>query len=441
MYNTIIEVFIKNYNIIIFGNKSLLILTKHDPTMTPVLIMDKHFNFTVKNLNELQNAKKGSRVTYYDTNVVGLSVRVTTTGVKSFVVRKFMNNKAVRTTLGHYPAMTIAQARVAARAVLNTISSGVNPNHQKIAQRIKSVTLQEAMNDYISNRNHALKPKTIKDYRSIFIGYLSDWSNKELVNITRSMVVVKHRSIGKKSIYRANATMRLLRAIFNFAITEYESSNDIPIITHNPVQKLSRNWFKENVRTSIIEPNDLKNWFTAVNALPNNKANIAYKNTSETVQDYLKLLLLTGLRPSEGINLKWSDIDFKNQLLSIKDTKNREDHTLPLTEHIINLLKAREIISQGDFVFPGHDPKKALVNPNKQVKKVIEDSGVQFLLHDLRRTFATYADSLGIQHNTIKRLMNHKNNDVTSTHYIHQSIETLRDPMQKITEYILEKSK
>ena len=84
---------------------------------------------------------------------------------------------------------------------------------------------------------------------------------------------------------------------------------------------------------------------------------------------------------------------------------------------------------------------KALVNPNKQVKKVIEASGVQFLLHDLRRTFATYADSLGIQHNTIKRLMNHKNNDVTSTHYIHQSIETLRDPMQKITKYILEKSK
>ena len=98
--------------------------------MTPTI--DKNFNFTVKNLNELQNAKKGSRVTYYDTKVVGLSVRVTNTGVKSFVVRKFMNNKAVRTTLGHYPAMTIAQARVAARNTLNTISSGVNPNHQKI---------------------------------------------------------------------------------------------------------------------------------------------------------------------------------------------------------------------------------------------------------------------------------------------------------------------
>jgi hypothetical protein len=221
--------------------------------MTPNLIMDKHSNFTIKNLNEISNAKKGSRDTYYDTNVVGLSLRVTGTGVKSFIVRKFMNNKAVRTTLGHYPAMTITQARVAARAALNTISSGVNPNHQKAAQRIKSITLQEAMKDYIANRSHALKPKTIKDYQILFNSYLSEWTNKELVNVTRSMVVKKHTTIGNKSIYRANATMRLLRAIFNFAMSEYEDSNDVPIITHNPVQKIKRNWFKESVRSYNIQ--------------------------------------------------------------------------------------------------------------------------------------------------------------------------------------------
>jgi integrase len=62
-------------------------------------------------------------------------------------------------------------------------------------------------------------------------------------------------------------------------------------------------------------------------------------------------------------------------------------------------------------------------------------------LHDLRRTFATYADSLEIKHTSIKRLMNHKSNDVTSTHYIHQSTETLRKPMQLITDYILEQIK
>jgi len=403
--------------------------------------MNKHANFTVKELNNLTLPNQGNRDTYHDTNVSGLTLRVTSTGRKSFVVRKRINGKPVMTTLGRFPDMTLTQARVAAREVLNMFSSGVNPNNKKIELRVKSITLQEVMNDYIANRKHALKPKTIKDYQILFNSYLSDWSKKELVNITRSMVVKKHTTIGNRSIYRANATMRLLRAIIYFAMTEYEDSNKVPIITHNPVQKIKRNWFKESVRTNIIEPNDLSDWFTAVNNLPNDKANTTHKNTSETVRDYLMLLLFTGLRPSEGLGLKWNNIDFKNELLTIQDTKNREDHTLPLTQYIIDLLETRKEASEGDYVFPGYDPEKALVSPNRQVKKVIKDSGVQFMLHDLRRTFATYADSLGIKHNTIKRLMNHKNNDVTSTHYIHPSIETLRKPMNKITNYILDQVK
>ena len=399
--------------------------------------MDKHSNFTVKELSAIPNAKKGTRPIFYDTKVAGLGIRITVTGLKSFIVRKYINNKAVLTTLGHYPAMTIAQARKAAREVLNVFSEGDNPNVQKAIKRIKTTTLEKAMNDYIANRSHALKDKTMRDYQIIFNSYLSEWSNKELASITRSMVVKKHTAIGDKSIYRANATMRLLRAIFNFAIIEYEDSSGAPVITHNPVLKIRNNWFKENVRTNIINPNDLKDWFVAVNNLSNNKANAMHKNSSETVKDYLILLLFTGLRAAEGINLTWNNIDFKNELLHIKDTKNREDHTIPLTQHIINLLESRKESSKGEYVFPGYDPHKALVNPNKQVKKVVNDSGVQFLLHDLRRSFATYADSLGIQHTTVKRLMNHKNNDVTSTHYIHQSIETLRKPMNKITSYIL----
>ncbi len=402
--------------------------------------MDKHSKFTVKELSALPNAKKGSRPIYYDTGVSGLGIRVTATGVKSFIVRKYMNNKAVLTTLGHYPAMTIAQARSAARVALNEISAGNNPNTQKAINRVKTITLREAMSDYIASK-HSLKPKTIRDYQILLNKYLSDWSNKELVSITKSMVSKKHTTIGNTSIYRANAAMRLLRAIFNFAMNEYEGSNDRPIITYNPVHKIKDNWFKERVRTNIIQPNELSDWFTSVNNLPNGKINTTHKNSSETVKDYLMLLLFTGLRPSEGRNLMWSNIDFKNELLRIYDTKNGEDHTLPLTDHLVSLLTERQEYSLGDYVFPGYDPQKALVNANKQVKKVVDDSGVQFILHDLRRTFASYADSLHIQHSTIKRLLNHKEKDVTTKHYIQHSIETLRDPMQEITDYILEKSK
>jgi integrase len=403
----------------------------------------ERFNFTRKKLGSLPNAEQGRRDMFYDSKVVGLSIRVTASGIKSFFVRKRINGKYVQNKLGQYPDTTIDQARASAMQTLGKFSAGIDPNQEERNKRIKGITLLETMNDYANHKKNLIKEKTIRDYQILFNSYLSEWQNMELSSINRPMVEKKHRTIGKKSIYRANATMRLLRALFNFAIGEYEDSSGMPTIMHNPVQKISHKkaWFREKVRRNVIEPNDLNNWFNAVLRLPNHKANNTHKNTSETIRDYLLILLFTGLRPGEALNLTWENIDFNNNLLNIEDTKNHENHTLPLPDYVVSILEQRKNDSLGSVVFPGYNPDKSLVNSNRQVKKVIENSGVQFLLHDLRRTFATYADSLQIQHSTIKRLMNHKETDVTSVHYIQPSVETLRKPMQQITDYILEKSK
>ena len=397
----------------------------------------ERFNFTKKKITNLPKAEKGKMDIYYDSKIIGLAVRVTGTGVKSFRVRKRVEGKYVPKTLGRFPDMTVDQARVEAIKTLNQFNSGIDPNKEARDKKIKGITLLEVMNDYAHHKKNLIKEKTIRDYQIIFNSYVSEWQSKELIAINRSMVEKKHRTIGKKSIYRANATMRLLRALFNFAIGEYEDSDGNPIIQHNPVQKISHKkaWFREKARTNIIEPNDLKDWFKAVNELP---LYATRKDSSNVVKDYLLVMLFTGLRPGEAINLTWDNIDLKNKLLTIKETKNHTEHTIPLTDFIIDIFKHRQNDSLGSAVFAGSDPDKPLVNSNRQVKKVIENSGVQFLLHDLRRTFATYADSLYIQHSTIKRLMNHKETDVTSVHYIQPSIETLREPMKKITNYILE---
>jgi len=60
------------------------------------------------------------------------------------------------------------------------------------------------------------------------------------------------------------------------------------------------------------------------------------------------------------------------------------------------------------------------------------------MLHDLRRTFASIADSLDISAYVLKRLLKHKisGSDVTAS-YIINDVERLRKPMQQITDYIL----
>jgi integrase len=69
--------------------------------------------------------------------------------------------------------------------------------------------------------------------------------------------------------------------------------------------------------------------------------------------------------------------------------------------------------------------------------KVIKESGISFTIHDLRRTFLTVAESLDISAYAVKRLANHKmSNDITAG-YIVADVERLRQPMQKITDYLL----
>ena len=78
-----------------------------------------------------------------------------------------------------------------------------------------------------------------------------------------------------------------------------------------------------------------------------------------------------------------------------------------------------------------------IYEPKKAVLKVVELSGVPFTLHDLRRTFATIADSLDLSAYALKRLLNHKmGNDVTAG-YIMRDVERLRKPMQQITNFLI----
>ena len=60
------------------------------------------------------------------------------------------------------------------------------------------------------------------------------------------------------------------------------------------------------------------------------------------------------------------------------------------------------------------------------------------MLHDLRRTFATIADSLTITQYTIKRLLNHKSGADVTAGYIISDFDQLREPTERIAARILE---
>jgi integrase len=378
---------------------------------------------------ELPEAAPGKQAqTFYrDSALPGFGLRVTNTGAKAFIVEKRIKGKVKRITVGKYGVLTPEKARVKAIELLSNITVGRDPIAEKKADTVRGVTLEEAFESYLAAR-HDLKPGTVSNYRKCVDGALKRWKNKPLSEIDKDMVQARHAEIGRTAPARANNVMRVLRAVFNHAMQQYEDENGQPIIQINPTKRLShaRSWYRVERRTGVIKPHELKDWFAATEELE-----------QTTTRDFLQLLLFTGLRKTEGATLTWDNIDLKSKTLLAPDTKNREPHTLPLSDFLYTLLKRRFDDRETDWVFPNRQNDGPLKEPRHDVKRVVDLSGVPFTMHDLRRTFVTIAESLDISAYAMKRLVNHKmHNDVTAG-YIISDVERLRPPMQAIEAYLL----
>jgi integrase len=361
---------------------------------------------------------------YRDDELSGFGVRVTHAGVKSFFLEKRIHRKVKRLTIGRYGVLTAEQARREAVKLLGRIASGGDPVADKAQAELEAIILAEAFEGYLEARK-SLKPRTIKDMHDAMKGF-QDWLKKPLLSISRDMVAKRHRQLGEASQARANLAMRYLRAIFNFAIAEYTDAKGKPLLTDNPVKKLSqtRAWYRVERRQTVIKPHQLGPWMQAVLSLDN-----------ELARDYFLLVLLTGLRRTEAMSLRSQDVDLAGKTLTVLDTKNHQDHTLPLSDHLLERLRARQKETVGEYVFEG--PRGRLSNLRYAMAKVAEQSGVVFTIHDLRRTFATVADSLDIPGYAVKMLLNHKQASDVTAGYIVADVERLRGPMQRITDYLL----
>lgn len=376
---------------------------------------------------------ESGQIFYRDSELLGFGLRVGKTAKVYFAESK-LNGKTVRVSIARHNVVTVDDARSQAKTILAEISSGKNPHELEKARKAKLITVAEVLESYIQTRGN-LKPSTIQDYRHTFVTYLNDWQNKPIIEITKDMVEKKFRKISETSPSQANKTMRNFRAVMNYAIVKYEDNNGESFMRNNPVSRLTqlRAWHRNVRRNTLIKHYDLAPWYKAVMNLTND----SIAPNREVVRDFLLLVLFTGLRRSEAARLTWNRVDLRDGTMIITDTKNHTDHTLPLTDFLHDLLTKRKAEAKTQYVFPNETNTGFMTDPKKQIYNVIKESGVNFTVHDLRRTFITIAESLDISAYSLKRLLNHKMaNDVTAG-YIITDVERLRAPMQKITNYIL----
>jgi integrase len=257
-------------------------------------------NFTKDAVERLKPTE--SRYVVGDTKVASLILRVGPTGIKTYQVYKKLKGKPKRITLGRATELTVEKARNKAKKIIGEMAySGTDHNADKLLERAKSATLNEVYEDYKTASK--LRPNTLAGYKLAIDRDFKDWKDMSLNEITGLMVQQRHKKLGRESETSANKAMRVLRALYNFARDQYEDGDGHSLFPDNPTRKLKRQWNRESRRKGHIAKHQIKNWFEAVQKLPDtNKL-----GHGALARDYLILILLTGLRRREATSLLWKD--------------------------------------------------------------------------------------------------------------------------------------
>lgn len=383
-------------------------------------------------ISSIKPPDKG-QIFFRDSSLIGLGLRVTPSSC-CYIVEARVNGVLRRITLGKVSQLTPTAARKKAQKLLANMAAGKDPTIEKAKKKIRGVTLQEVLDHFLAVR--ILKPNTVRTYRQMVPRCLGDWLNLPVTAITREMVEQRHMSLrrptqqGTSGEAQANTVMHILGTLLNFAAANYEIDGK-PILLVNPVKRLSNNrrWYPHRRRQSIIPDHKLPAWFAAVMELRHQK-----------VKDYLMLLLLTGLRRTEGATLRWEDIDFQSKVLRVRAelAKNGNEHRLPLSDYLYEMLHRRYLERRdSEYVFPGHGGKHHMVDSDHVIEGVAAKADCPFMLHDLRRTFLTLAERLALPYVVLKKLANHAGRNDTTFGYLVVDVERLREPMQMITNEFL----
>ncbi|MBS1952910.1 MAG: tyrosine-type recombinase/integrase [Cyanobacteria bacterium SZAS-4] len=415
----------------------------------------RKINIIKSTVEEIQPPDSG-QLFIYDAKLPGFGIRVSAGGSKMYIAQGRVRNAVVRYSIGKHGVLTADQARTEAKRVLGLMASGVDPNEEKrhvrnqkkLAVRVKSddagskdveltydtITLSQLLELYISKQAKPLRSTTVYLYRGAIRRCFADWADVPVLNITGDMVEQRNASIANRQGPRgeggahAHQSMRILRTLYNYARVKFKSADGKSLFPDNPVRILTelKAWTKPKRRQTYISKTDLPAWHKAVMGLQN-----------ETARDFLLFVLFTGLRRTEAATLRWSDINFGAKTFSIpaERTKTHQEHKVPLCAYLIEMLTRRHANVGSDFIFPGKDKTKPLAEPKRAVASVVAKSKVKFMIHDLRRTCTTVAESLDMPYYVLKRLGNWSNASDVTGGYIVQDVERMREPMERISVY------
>ena len=374
----------------------------------------KKIGLTEQRVTNLKAA--ASTIYVNDARMPGLSVRITKSGVKSYVFTKKASGKFLRITLGKTAAMTLIAARTAASAHHGDIARGVDVaamrRTAKATARLKALTLADAYARFLTLKER--RASTVKDYKMLWRLHVPDvLKRKPLADVTASDVEKLKTELGKRTPRTANKTVVLLSAIMSKCGRWAD----------NPARGVER--FEERVRTRRLNADELARLWKALHAAE-----------GTLWADFFRVLIVTGARRDALCSMRWQDLDLTTGVWVIPATwsKNRHEMALPLTSTAVSILQRRQQNrTRSPWVWPSTLAKGGhVVNPEKPWRRFLKAAEIKesASLHDVRRTLGSSLAKSGAAAAVISKALGHVSPQ-SARAYVHLDVEPARAAIDK----------
>jgi hypothetical protein len=314
---------------------------------------------------------------------------------RTFLIATSVRGKQFRMMLGYWPLMSVDEARSKAMDILRQCRNGERPSRQ-VPQDLP--TLRDAYVAYCAAKG--IKPSSQRRYESFFRTHFRDW-------LDQSVDQMGHGAFAEHCHWFAqntgNSLVELGRGVIGAVIKFVNAVHGLNI--KSPFVRLAAAGLlpeRTKPRARVLQESELPLWREAVDQL------------KERQRDYLYFVLFTGLRRNEARGIRLKQIDFAGGVLSIPETKTGRPHSLPITPMMRTILERRsEGLEPEDQIFKG-------VSAEHIWQMAMRHGAPRFMLHDLRKMFATVGQKLGVSDAVLRRMLNHTapKTDVLNRHYV-----------------------
>ncbi|MDC9818695.1 tyrosine-type recombinase/integrase [Pectobacterium polonicum] len=383
------------------------------------------------NARQIETAKPQDKE-YKLTDGAGLYLLIKPNGAKYWRLKYRVAGKEKKLSIGVYPDISLAEARLKREEARKIVASGGDPSEQKQVERqAKKINIDNTFKAIALEWHEYKRPNWSKGYAEDLMeafenDIFPDIGKRPVAEIKPLEMLTSLRKLEKRGVLdKLRKIRQACNQVFRYAIVTGRAEN-------NPASELA---------SALPPPKATHYPHLLPDELPDFLRALSTYSGSKVTQLATRLLMLTGVRTIELRQAEWKEFDFEKQLWEVpkERMKMRRPHLVPLSDQVIDALQQLQAVTgRYNLVFPGrNDITKPMSEASiNQVLKRIGYHG-KATGHGFRHTMSTILHEQGYNTAWIELQLAHVDKNTIRGTYNHaQYLEQRRGMLQWYGDFI-----